>query len=180
MNEIPHTFYRGCREPDYLDNPDSFLQRPPVMSAVAFFPYERHIENNKTETSIVWNKADPDALELYATLEFPKSKHGGIQYGIGEINRVGAEKLWKEKNLSQYVSLEENPTDENKYHGNILFDVDYCLRKTENGKIRKNTIHLREICNCFVIDGNQVGFYTIDRLQQLFPELSNNMNNTIG
>ena len=178
MSDFPYTFFRGCREPGYLetpDNQDAYFTRPPVMSAAAFFPDERHIENNKTETSIVWNKADPDALKLYASLEYPRPDHGGIQHGIGKINRIGAEKLWKEKDLSQYVSFEESPTVENQYHGNILFDVDFCLRKTDNGNIRKDTLHLREICNCFVIDGNQVGFYTIDQLERMFPELSNNL-----
>lgn len=178
MSDFPDTFYRGCREPGYLETSDSqgaHYTRPPVMSAAAFFPYERHIENNKTETSIVWNKADPDALKLYASLEYPRPDHGGIHYGIGKINRVGAENLLIEKNLSQYVSFDESPTDANKYHGNILFDVDYCLRKTGSGKIVKNKSHLREICHCFVINGNQVDFFTIERLEKMFPELSNNL-----
>ncbi len=175
MDRFSKTFFRGCREPKYLEreSSESGLSEMPIMSAVAFFPDERVIRSdNTTETSIVWNKQKNEALKRYAENEFSKNNHGGIQYGIGEINRVGAEKIFQEKELTDYVSFDESPTDENEFHGNIRFDVDYCLKKTASGKYKPNKVNLHKICNCFVINGNQVGFYTIEDLERIFPFLA--------
>ena len=135
MNNFPNTFFRGCREPKYLERVSAETGKPdmPIMSSVAFFPDERVIcSDNTTETSIVWNKQKNEALKRYTEIEYPRENHGGIQYGIGEINRVGAEELLREKELIDYVSFDESPTETNEFHGNIRFDVDYCLRKTPN------------------------------------------------
>lgn len=180
MNDFPDTFFRGCREPKYLQRPESpetIAQNCPLMSMVAFFPDERTFcaQDNTVQTSIVWNDEHPESLKRYASLEYARSDHGGIRYGIGKINRVGAEKLITDHNLSDHVSFDRSSTDENEYHGNIRFDADYCMRITEQGNRRLNTPNVRKICSCFVMNGNQVDFYTIDKLESMFPELTNNI-----
>lgn len=143
-------FFRGCRSSEQVDRSETPILK---SNTKTFYPDIRRLRSSDTvaAASIQWND-DAEALPSLIARERSKPDFGIISRGVSHVDSVGATELIEKCGLSEFVTLdhEDDPESPNPYHGNILFNTNFCtIRKDEI--LKPNKPNLNRICNCFVL-----------------------------